>query len=182
MEDTSNLVKAELRIFRLQNPGARVSEQRIELYQLIMFLDAHNRPQISLGYRRHHSTTLSGALVKDSDGTMNRCSRALIENLRWPQRVSNKVLRACTCQLCLPPEHLTKAILQFDPKAAGRKRPRGKPCTHWLDVITGNLQQHGGVAVVDAELLAQEPPALEKKLVHLVSSMHQEGKPPTSPL
>lgn len=32
--NASNLVKAELRIFRLQNPAARVAEQRIELYQV----------------------------------------------------------------------------------------------------------------------------------------------------
>ncbi|KAK9960419.1 hypothetical protein ABG768_008278 [Culter alburnus] len=34
-KNASNLVKAELRIFRLQNPKARVSEQRIELYQIL---------------------------------------------------------------------------------------------------------------------------------------------------
>ncbi|XP_077455604.1 transforming growth factor beta-2 proprotein [Stigmatopora argus] len=34
-KNASNLVKAELRIFRLQNPSARVSEQRIELYQIL---------------------------------------------------------------------------------------------------------------------------------------------------
>lgn len=33
-KNASNLVKVELRIFRLQNPGAEVSEQRIELYQV----------------------------------------------------------------------------------------------------------------------------------------------------
>ena len=33
-KNASNLVKAELRVFRLQNPRARVSEQRIELYQV----------------------------------------------------------------------------------------------------------------------------------------------------
>lgn len=32
--NASNLVKAELRVFRLQNPSARVAEQRIELYQV----------------------------------------------------------------------------------------------------------------------------------------------------
>lgn len=32
--NASNLVKAELRIFRLQNPAARVAEQRVELYQV----------------------------------------------------------------------------------------------------------------------------------------------------
>ncbi|KAJ8356908.1 hypothetical protein SKAU_G00197020 [Synaphobranchus kaupii] len=34
-KNASNLVKAELRVFRLQNPKARVSEQRIELYQIL---------------------------------------------------------------------------------------------------------------------------------------------------
>ncbi|XP_017564642.1 transforming growth factor beta-2 proprotein [Pygocentrus nattereri] len=34
-KNASNLVKAELRIFRLQNPKARVPEQRIELYQIL---------------------------------------------------------------------------------------------------------------------------------------------------
>ncbi|KAM9488237.1 transforming growth factor beta-2 proprotein [Clarias gariepinus] len=34
-KNASNLVKAELRIFRLQNPKASVSEQRIELYQVL---------------------------------------------------------------------------------------------------------------------------------------------------
>ncbi|KAK5862829.1 hypothetical protein PBY51_018187 [Eleginops maclovinus] len=34
-KNASNLVKAELRIFRLQNHVARVSEQRIELYQIL---------------------------------------------------------------------------------------------------------------------------------------------------
>lgn len=32
-KNASNLVKAELRVFRLQNSAARVPEQRIELYQ-----------------------------------------------------------------------------------------------------------------------------------------------------
>ncbi|XP_041962894.1 transforming growth factor beta-2 proprotein isoform X1 [Alosa alosa] len=34
-KNASNLVKAELRVFRLQTPKARVSEQRIELYQIL---------------------------------------------------------------------------------------------------------------------------------------------------
>lgn len=38
-KNASNLVKAELRIFRLQNPGAQVSEQRIELYQILGYKD-----------------------------------------------------------------------------------------------------------------------------------------------
>ncbi|POI31723.1 hypothetical protein CIB84_004526 [Bambusicola thoracicus] len=34
-KNASNLVKAEFRVFRLQNSKARVSEQRIELYQVL---------------------------------------------------------------------------------------------------------------------------------------------------
>ncbi|CAF95278.1 unnamed protein product [Tetraodon nigroviridis] len=33
--NASNLVRAELRVFRLQNPAAKVAEQRIELYQIL---------------------------------------------------------------------------------------------------------------------------------------------------
>ncbi|XP_038848981.1 transforming growth factor beta-2 proprotein-like [Salvelinus namaycush] len=38
-KNASNLVKAELRVFRLQNTNARVSEQRIELYQILSHKD-----------------------------------------------------------------------------------------------------------------------------------------------
>ncbi|XP_019735606.1 transforming growth factor beta-2 proprotein [Hippocampus comes] len=38
-KNASNLVRAELRIFRLQNPTARVAEQRIELYQILAHKD-----------------------------------------------------------------------------------------------------------------------------------------------
>ncbi|CAI5770959.1 transforming growth factor beta-2 proprotein [Podarcis muralis] len=38
-KNASNLVKAEFRVFRLQNPKARVSEQRIELYQVLKTKD-----------------------------------------------------------------------------------------------------------------------------------------------
>ncbi|XP_053315292.1 transforming growth factor beta-2 proprotein [Spea bombifrons] len=38
-KNASNLVKAEFRVFRLQNSKARVSEQRIELYQILKSKD-----------------------------------------------------------------------------------------------------------------------------------------------
>lgn len=44
-KNASNLVKAELRIFRLQNPGARVPEQRIELYQILGHKDPSSPTQ-----------------------------------------------------------------------------------------------------------------------------------------
>lgn len=47
-KNASNLVKAELRIFRLQNPGARVSEQRIELYQVHTHTSSSGFPKMIL--------------------------------------------------------------------------------------------------------------------------------------
>lgn len=44
-KNASNLVKAELRIFRLQNPGAKVAEQRIELYQMLSHKDPSSPTQ-----------------------------------------------------------------------------------------------------------------------------------------
>ncbi|XP_045392026.1 transforming growth factor beta-2 proprotein isoform X2 [Lemur catta] len=38
-KNASNLVKAEFRVFRMQNPKARVHEQRIELYQILKSKD-----------------------------------------------------------------------------------------------------------------------------------------------
>ncbi|GAA6065153.1 SLAIN motif-containing protein 1-like [Tachysurus ichikawai] len=77
--------------------------------------------------------------------------------------------------LRLPSDHPMRAILQFDPKAAGWRRPRGKPRTRWLDVLAGDLQQQG-VAIEDAEQLAQDHQCW-KQLVHLVGS--GMGHPPT---
>ncbi|XP_026140531.1 transforming growth factor beta-2-like [Carassius auratus] len=48
-KNASNLVKAELRIFRLQNPKARVSEQRIELYQILGHKDLTSPTQRYIG-------------------------------------------------------------------------------------------------------------------------------------
>uniref|UniRef100_A0A8D0H3V9 Transforming growth factor beta n=1 Tax=Sphenodon punctatus TaxID=8508 RepID=A0A8D0H3V9_SPHPU len=44
-KNASNLVKAEFRVFRLQNPKARVSEQRIELYQILKSKDLTSQTQ-----------------------------------------------------------------------------------------------------------------------------------------
>ncbi|GAA6097853.1 uncharacterized protein LOC118430043 [Tachysurus ichikawai] len=104
------------------------------------------------------------------------------------------MLRARTCQprasslsaqrrtlwlghvLRLPSDHPTSAILQFDPKTAVLRRPRGKPHTRWLDILAGDLQQQG-VAIEDAEQLAQDRQCW-KQLIRLVGSTHRDGTPP----
>lgn len=52
-KNASNLVKAELRLFRLQNPKARVQEQRIELYQVTAHFKA-STPLIPLQHLHPH--------------------------------------------------------------------------------------------------------------------------------
>lgn len=127
------------------------------------------------------------------DGFDSRALRT-VENIRWSKLISNEQLRALTNQLrasCLaaqrrigwfghvlrlPPDHPTRAILKFDPRAAGWSRPRGKPRTRWLDVISADLQQQG-VTLEEAERLANDRQRWQK-LVNLVSSTHRDGTPP----
>ncbi|XDV50755.1 hypothetical protein PO909_019770 [Leuciscus waleckii] len=156
-------------------------------------LRIYNSAVLSILLYGSETWPLNKTLAARLDGFDSRALRT-IENIRWPQRVSNQVLRARTCQprasclaaqcrtrwfghvLRLPPDHPTRAILQFDPRAAGWRRPRGRPRTRWLDVLAGDLQQHG-VAVEDAEQLAQDRHHW-KQLVHLVGSTHRDGTPP----
>uniref|UniRef100_A0A3B3HVR8 ribonuclease H n=1 Tax=Oryzias latipes TaxID=8090 RepID=A0A3B3HVR8_ORYLA len=130
---------------------------------------------------------LNKSLAARLDGFDSRALRT-IENIKWPQHVSNKALRAQTCQpqaSCLVAQrrirwfghllrftsyHPTRAIFEFNPGAAGWKRPRGKPRTRWTDVIAGDVKPYG-VAMKDTELLAQDRKAW-KTLVFLVGSTH----------
>ncbi len=156
-------------------------------------LRIYNSAVLSILLYGSETWPLNKTLAARLDGFDSRALRT-IENIRWPQRVSNKILRSRTCQprasclaaqrrtrwfghvLRLPPDHPTRAILQFDPRDAGWRRPRGRPRTRWLDVLAGDLQQHG-IAVEDAEQLAQDRQHW-KQLVHLVGSTHRDGTPP----
>ncbi|KAL1246814.1 hypothetical protein QQF64_034817 [Cirrhinus molitorella] len=153
-------------------------------------LRIYNSAVLSILLYGSETWPLNKTLAARIDGFDSRALRT-IENIRWPQRVSNEALRARTRQprasglvaqrrtrwfghvLRLPPDHPTKAIIQFDPRAADWRRPQGKPRTRWLDVVAGDLQQYG-VALDDAEQLAQDRQCW-KQLVHLVSSTHRDG-------
>ena len=86
------------------------------------------------------------------DGFNSRVLRT-IEGIHWSQHISNDEVRRRTQQPLasrlaaqrrirwfghvqrLPPEHPTRAILDFNPQMAGWRRPRGAPRTRWLDVV-----------------------------------------------
>lgn len=113
---------------------------------------------------------LNKSLADRIDGFDARALRTT-EGIKWQDRVSNITLRDRTRQppashlaaqrrlrwyghvKRLPPEHPAFAILHFDPKAAGWKRPRGAPRTRWMDAITRDLH-HMGLSLAEAELPA----------------------------
>ena len=123
-------------------------------------------------------------------------SRALrrIEGIHWTQHVSNEEVRRRTRQppasalaaqrrvrwlghiLRSPPEHPTRAILEFDPAAAGWRRPRGAPRTRWLDVLAQDLRLVN-VELTDAADLAQDRRGW-RQLVNLTGSTRMDVQEP----
>ena len=135
---------------------------------------------------------LNKTLSTRIDGFDSRALRQ-IERIFWPQRITNDELRAITQQppasrlaamrrvrwyghlQRLPPQHPTKAMLDFDPGLEGWRRPRGAPRTRWLDVVTQDLQLCG-ITIADAQQLAQDRPAWRRLVTRVGSTLpEQEG-------
>ncbi len=130
---------------------------------------------------------LTKTLAARINGFDTRALRT-IEGIKWHHRVSNSILRERTQQppasrlaaqrrmrwfghiQRLPPEHPTHTILHFDPKTAGWRRPRGKPRTRWMDIITRDLQ-HLGLSMAEAVPIALDQPKW-RGLVNLIGSTH----------
>ncbi|CAH1233298.1 Hypp676 [Branchiostoma lanceolatum] len=130
---------------------------------------------------------LNNTLEARLDGFDSRALRR-IAGIRWHEHVSNIKLRELTKQppasrlaamrrirwyghvLRLPPEHPTRAMLDFDPKQAGWRRPGGAPRTRWMDVVGRDLRNLNIP-------LSQTPQMAENRgrwrgLVNLVGSTH----------
>ena len=148
-------------------------------------LRVYNAAVLSVLLYGAESWPLSKSLAKRLHGFDSRALRSL-EGIRWHDFVSNVELRRRTTQpdirrlaaqrrirwlghvLRCPPEHPTKAILRFDPRAAGWRRPEGRPRTRWLDVLRLDLGQVG-ITLENAPNIA--PNRTEwRRLVHLVGS------------
>ena len=128
---------------------------------------------------------LNKTLAARLDGFDSRALRT-IEGIHWTQHIPNEEVRRRTQQppasrlaaqrrvrwfghiKRLPPEHPTRAILEFNPQTAGWRRPRGAPRTRWLDVIRQDLRECG-TTLAEAENLTDNR-RLWKGLVNLVGS------------
>ncbi|XP_078516636.1 transforming growth factor beta-2 proprotein-like isoform X2 [Lissotriton helveticus] len=69
-KNASNLVKAELRLFRVPNPKSRASEQRVELYQILRAKDAYSSSQRYIDSRNLQPSNKAGWLVFDVTETV----------------------------------------------------------------------------------------------------------------
>jgi len=127
------------------------------------------------------TATLSSRL----DGLDSRALRSII-GIHWRELVSNETVRALSGQpsslaarrrvrwyghvLRLPPHHLSRAIMDFDPGSFGWKRHRGAPGTRSFDVVKRDLDQLG-LDPAAIEPLAQDRDKW-RALVNLVGSTH----------
>lgn len=136
---------------------------------------------------------LTKTLAARIDGFDSRSLRA-IENIKWYDRISNEILRERTQQppaslqaaqrrlrwyghtQRLPIEHPTRSILEFNPKTAGWKRPRGAPRTRWLDVISRDLEDIG-VPMERAPRLAENRPWWRALVNSIVSTQGANARP-----
>ena len=103
---------------------------------------------------------LNATLNARIDGFDSKALRRL-EGIHWSQHITNDEVRQRTRQppastlaaqrrvrwlghvLRCPPDHPTRAILEFNPSAEGWRRPRGAPRTRWFDVLTNDLRRVG---------------------------------------
>ena len=135
-------------------------------------LRVYNASVLSILLYGAETWAITKSMENRIDGFDSRSLRR-IEHIHWSQHVTNEEVRRRTQQppatsliamrrvrwyghlLRLPPDHPTKALLDFNPAEHGWRRPRGAPRTRWLDVVASDLRRCG-VALQDAPILAQD--------------------------
>ncbi|KAI8494385.1 hypothetical protein Bbelb_276110 [Branchiostoma belcheri] len=119
-------------------------------------LRVYNAAVVSILLYGAETWPLSNTLAARLDGFDSRCLRRIL-GVRWLNHLPGTELRQRNQQppasrvaamrrvrwyghvLRLPPDHPTRAILNFSPQSAGWKRPRGAPRTRWTDVLAKDL-------------------------------------------
>ncbi|XP_042890430.1 uncharacterized protein LOC122265276 [Penaeus japonicus] len=136
-------------------------------------LRVYNASVLSVLLYRSETWPLNKTLEARFDGFDSRTLRT-IEGIHWTQHVTNQEVRQPSQQTALSPrcsathtwygyvqrlpqDNPTHAILNFNPRMAGWRRPRGAPRTRWLDVVARDLRDYG-ITLADAEQYAQDRP------------------------
>ncbi|KAI8510934.1 hypothetical protein Bbelb_118500 [Branchiostoma belcheri] len=153
-------------------------------------LRVYNAAVVSILLYGAETWPLSNTLAARLDGFDSRCLRRIL-GVRWFDHLPGTELRQRTQQppasrvaamrrvrwyghvLRLPPDHPTRAILNFSPQSAGWKRPRGAPRTRRSDVLAKDLAL-ANITPKEAQGLAQDR-SRWKEVVHLVGSTHISG-------
>ncbi|KAJ8287175.1 hypothetical protein GJAV_G00048520 [Gymnothorax javanicus] len=139
-------------------------------------------PPCSLSGGPSGDTALSRGLMALTAGLsgQSRTSNGITNTIIWEHThqppasrlAARRHIRWYGHVLRLPPEHLTRAVLSFNPTTAGWKRPCCRPHTRWLDIIKEDLH-HLGINMEAAEDLAEDHPYW-RNLVKLISSTHSD--------
>ncbi|KAI8517778.1 hypothetical protein Bbelb_037950 [Branchiostoma belcheri] len=150
-------------------------------------LRVYNAAVVSILLYGAETWPLSNTLAARLDGFDSRCLRRIL-GVRWFDHLPGIELRQRTQQppasrvaamrrvrwyghlLRLPPDHPTRAILNFSPQSAGWKRPRGAPRTRWTDVLAKDLAL-ANITPEEAQGLAQDRPRW-REVARLVGSTH----------
>ena len=148
-------------------------------------LRIYNASVISVLLYGAETWPLNKTLADRLDGFDSRALRT-IEGIHWTQHIPNAEVRRRTQQptaSCLaaqrrvrwfghikrlPPEHPTRAILEFNPRMAGWRRPRGAPRTRWLDTIEQDLRDCNTTLAVAGDQANNR--TLWRRLVNMVGS------------
>ncbi|KAI8486243.1 hypothetical protein Bbelb_359590 [Branchiostoma belcheri] len=150
-------------------------------------LRVYNAAVVSILLYGAETWPLSNTLAARLDGFDSRCLRRIL-GVRWFDHLPGTELRQRTQQppasrvaamrrvrwyghvLRLPPDHPTRAILNFSPQSAGWKRPRGAPRTRWTDVLAKDLAL-ANITPEEAQGVAQAR-SRWREVARLVGSTH----------
>jgi len=173
---SSNVMQSLRKPFWRQQSISRTTKMRI-----------YNAAVLSVLLYGAETWPLTGSLSSRLDGFDSRALRSIL-GIHWRDLVSNETVWALAGHapdsslaarrrvrwyghvLRLPPDHSSRAILDFDLGSFGWKRPRGASRTRWFDVVKRDLNQLG-LGPAATEPLAQDRDKW-RALVNLVGSTH----------
>ena len=132
---------------------------------------------------------LSATLAKRLAGFDHRAQRRVL-NIHWREHITNVEVRHRSNQppiqrvlaqrrlrwlghvLRMTDDLPAKLALNYEPSAAGRRRPRGRPRTRWMEVVKEDLQKFD-ISIQQARELAQDRASWRRLVLSAVSTPHR---------